>query len=118
MRRRFRSHTVLLGSILALGAVPLAAQAQYVMVNDPPPRYAWSGRVGTDFRNEFDAKSDAGDAFDAWRTGIEGDFGGPINQSMLAGLSGRYAHSSFDFDVDAPPAATYGGARLPRDPFA
>ena len=102
---------------LALAALPGVASAQYSMVTDPPSRWAWGGHVAADFRMEFETESDTGDEFDAWRSGIEGDVGGPINQSILVGMAARYAYSSFDFNLNSIPPTAYGGTRLPRDPW-
>lgn len=101
--------------LIALDATPV--RAQFAMVGDPPTRFEWRGRVAADFRTEFGTKSDVGDEFDAWRAGIEGDFGGPINESILVGMGVRYAYSSYDFDLDAGSPAAYGTQRLPRDPW-
>jgi hypothetical protein len=87
------------------------------MIGDPPPRFEWQGRVGADYRAEFKTRSSSGDAFDAWRAGIEGDVGGPINQSILVGMGMRYAHSSYDFNLDGPSPDRFGGPRLPRAPW-
>ncbi len=105
-----------LGLALVAG-LPGLARAQYSMITDPPSRWAWSGHVATDFRMEFETKSDAGDEFDAWRSGIEGDVGGPINQSVLVGFAARYAFSSFDFNLDNGAPIVFGGTRLPREPW-
>ena len=74
------SHRFLASARAALGAALVAvtfasadvAHAQYSMVGDRKPRYEWGGSVATDFRAEFDTKSTAGDAFESWRTGIQG----------------------------------------------
>ena len=105
-----------LGSTLSLG-LAAAASAQVSMLADPPGRFEWRGRVAADYRSEFETKSDGGDRFDVWRAGVQGDFGGPINESILVGFAARYAHSSFDFDLDNGVPATFGGNRLPRDPW-
>jgi len=103
--------------LLGIAGLPGLARAQYSMVTDPPSRWAWSGHVASDFRMEFETKSDAGDEFDAWRSGIEGGVGGPINQSVLVGFAARYAHSSFDFNLDNGAPLVYGGTQLPREPW-
>lgn len=105
-----------LGLVLS-GALPEVARAQVSMITDPPSRWSWGGYVASDFRMEFETKSDTGDEFDAWRSGIEGGVGGPINQSVLVGFAARYAHSSFDFNLDNGSPLVYGGPRLPRDPW-
>jgi len=93
------------------------ASAQYSMVDRSPSRFEWSGRVETDFRNEFAAKSDGGDEFDSWRVGVATEFGGPINESILVGFGTRYRHSSYDFNLGNPTRTSYGGTALPRDPW-
>ena len=102
---------------LSLLALPEHARAQYSMVTELPSRWSWGARVASDFRMEFETKSDAGDELDAWRSGIEGDVSGPINQSILIGLGARYAHSSFDFNLDDENPTDFGGTRLPREPW-
>jgi hypothetical protein len=99
------------------GLVAPGAQAQFSMIGDPLPRFEWRGRMAADYRYEFETKSDGGDEFDAWRAGIEGDFGGPINQSILVGMGLRYAHSSYDFNLDNGSPPDFGGTRLPREPW-
>jgi opacity protein-like surface antigen len=93
-----------------------AANAQFAMISDPPPRFEWQGRIGADYRAEFQTRSNGGDEFDAWRTGIEGDFGGPINQSILVGMGMRYAYTGYDFNLVRNAPLDFGGNRLPRDP--
>lgn len=113
------------GTILAAGAVLAAgaflatgaAHAQFAMIDDEPPRFEWRGQVSADYRAEFETKSDGGDEFDAWRTGVSGEFGGPINESILVGFGARYSHSGYDFNLDNGIPATYGTQRLPRDPW-
>lgn len=87
------------------------------MLGVTPTPFEWRGRVSADYRAEFETKSDGGDAWDAWRAGLGGEFGGPINESILVGMGLRYAHSSFDFELDNGVPATYGGTRLPREPW-
>lgn len=104
---------------LALGSVLAAAPvfAQLSMLEETPPSFEWRGRVGADYRNEFSARSSAGDEFDAWRASVTGEFGGPINQSILVGFRGGYRHASYDFDLDGPTAPGAWGTALPRDPW-
>jgi len=104
-------------SLLGAGLAATPARAQFAMISDPPARFEWRGRVAADYRAEFDTKSDVGDAFDVSSGGIEADFGGPINESILLGMGVGYGYSSFDFDLDAGSPATYGTQRLPRDPW-
>ena len=88
-----------LGCGLALGGGG-PAQAQVSIVREDTPRLEWRGHVASDFRSEFETKSDAGDEFHTWRTGVEGEFGGPINESVLVGFATRYAYTGFDFNLD------------------
>jgi hypothetical protein len=99
--------------------LPTFASAQYSMLDDHPPRFEWRGQIETDFRNEFKAETDGGDQFESWRVGIGGDFGGPINQSMLVGVSAAYRFASYEFHLDNGPSApaVYAGNELPRDPW-
>lgn len=93
------------------------ASAQFSALSDPPPRFEWRGRVAADYRAEFETKSDAGDEFDAWRSGIYGTFGGPINESILVSFSARYAYASYDFNLDNGAPAGFGGIQLSREPW-
>jgi len=102
--------------ILTLGFAA-DASAQYSMISDPPERYEWRAHAAYDFQTQFETQSDAGDEFDAWRSAIDGGVGGPINQSMLLSFDFRYAHSSFDFNLDNGTPPAYGGTQLPRDPW-
>lgn len=119
VRKRSRSRSV----GLALGAFGFAsicattAAAQFSMIRDEPARFEWRGHVEADYRAEFETKSDGGDEWDAWRVGVAGDFGGPINESVLVSFGARYAHSSFDINLDNGPPAGFGGTRLPREPW-
>ncbi|MEM9176132.1 MAG: hypothetical protein AAGC67_12965 [Myxococcota bacterium] len=106
-----------LALVALLLGLPGGAFAQYSMVTDPPSRWSWGAHVASDFRMEFETKSDAGDEFDAWRSSIEGDVSGPINSSILVGFTARYAHSSFDFNLDNGSPLDFGGTRLPREPW-
>jgi hypothetical protein len=110
----------LIRGIFAAALVLLAsgvASAQFSTIGDSPPRFEWRGRVSADYRSEFETKSDAGDEFHAWRTGIAGEFGGPINESILVSFGTRYAHSSYDFNLDFGSPPVYGTTSLPRDPW-
>lgn len=115
---RFRAALWLIVLAVA-GSVGLAgvASAQFSALSDPPTRFEWRGRVAADYRAEFESKSDAGDEFDAWRSGVYASFGGPINESILVSFSGRYAHSSYDFNLDNGAPAEFGGTQLPREPW-
>jgi len=100
-----------------LNAWAVPAQAQYSMVGDIPSRFEWSGRVDADFRNEFEAKTDGGDEFDARRIGLAAEVGGPINESILLGFRTGYRHSSYDFNLNSVPPPDFSGDALPRDPW-
>lgn len=95
------------------------AQAQYSMMSNRAPRFEWRGAIESNFRNEFDTKTDGGDEFRSWRVGAAGDFGGPINESILVGVRGRYQYASYDWNLQHgsgdPP--NYGSNELPRDPW-
>ena len=93
------------------------AHAQVSIVREHAPRFEWRGHVAADFRSEFETKSDAGDEFHTWRTGVEGEFGGPINESVLVGFGTRYAYTDFDFNLDGGSPSTFGGTQLPKDPW-
>lgn len=119
-RRRVRPAILACAAFAGLAATLLAvgaAHAQFSMQNDVPSRFEWRGHIETEYRNEFATKSDGGDEFDAWRAGIAGEFGGPINESILIGFGGRYRYSSYDFNLDTPSPASFGGIALPRDPW-
>lgn len=116
-RRVGLAQTSLLITGILLGSH--AAHAQYASMDVDAPRYEWRGRIETSFRNEFDTKTDGGDEFRSWRVGAAGDFGGPINESILVGLRAGYQYSSYDFNLQHgsgdPPS--YGTNQLPRDPW-
>ena len=120
-RRRSANFSAIptLGILVALlvGMTSSIASAQFSVMGDTPPRFEWRGRVSADYRSEFETKSDSGDEFHAWRTGITGEFGGPINESILVNFGTRYSHSKYDFNLDFGSPATYGTTRLPRDPW-
>ncbi|HPG24178.1 MAG: hypothetical protein H6748_00545 [Spirochaetaceae bacterium] len=107
---------------LAAGVAALApglARAQVSIADDPAPRFAWRGHVANDFLYETETETDGGDSFEAWHLGLSGDFGGPINESILVGVSGGYRYADYDWKLDnalgTPPG--YGGAELPKDPW-
>lgn len=106
---------------LAVGSTgtPRAASAQVVIAPDTAPRFEWSGQLASDFRNDFETDLDGGDEFEAWQLGVAGDFGGPINESILVGMRAGYHYAKYDFRLDngtgIPP--TYGGRELPKDPW-
>lgn len=119
-RSRWKRGAIVFSFAFSFAATTLApgvGLAQFSMIGDGGPRYEWRGRVGADYRSEFETKSDGGDEFDAWRTGISGEFGGPINESILVGFGARYAYSSFDFNLDNGQPSAFGGTRLPREPW-
>lgn len=93
------------------------AAAQYSAQTDFPPRFEWRGRANLDYRSEFEAETDRGDEIRLWRLGAGGDFGGPINESILVNLAARYAHSTVGFNIDAGGPITFGSTALPRDPW-
>jgi hypothetical protein len=111
------SLAVAIAGLGALAAPPAAAQV--ALVDDLPPRFEWSGWIGADFRTEFKTKTDGGDSFETWGVGVAGDFGGPINESILLGLRAGYRYTAYDFRLDNPPGvpSVYGGSELPRDPW-
>lgn len=99
--------------------LPTSAWAQFSMIDDLSPQFEWRGRLELDYRNQFKAKTDSGDSFEAWRVGLAGEFGGPINESILLGIRGGYQHTNYNFRLDdkANPPPDYGSNRLPRDPW-
>ena len=115
--RRHPSACGLIGFLALL--LPSIAFAQFSMIEDLEPRYEWRGRLGTDFLYEFETDTDGGDEFDSWRLGVGGDFGGPINESILMGFHGRYQYAHYDFSLDngAFPSANYGTNELPKEPW-
>lgn len=117
MRRRaaLTALPVVAAALALTGAT--GAAAQFSMVRNELPRFEWRGHAAADYRAEFETKSDGGDEWDAWRAGVSGEFGGPINESILLGFGARYAYSSFDFNLDNGVPATFGGTRLPREPW-
>jgi hypothetical protein len=115
MQNRF---SACLGAILGL-LIPASASAQFSMVGDPSLRFEWRGKVATDFQTEFKTKTDGGDSFESWRLGVAGDFGGPINESILVRIRAGYRHASYNFRQDNEPNGRldYGSSELPRDPW-
>jgi hypothetical protein len=99
--------------------LPATAWAQFSMISDRSPRFEWRGQLETDFQTEFKTKTDGGDRFESWRLGIAGDFGGPINESILIGIRAGYRYTSYDFHLDNAPGvpSVYGSNELPRDPW-
>jgi len=99
--------------------IPASASAQFSMIGDSPPRYEWRGQVEADFRTEFKTETDAGDSFESWGVGLAGDFGGPINESILVGVGVGYRYASYNFrqnnGSNSPP--DYGTSELPKDPW-
>jgi hypothetical protein len=95
------------------------ASAQYSMQDDSSPSFEWSGTLDTDFQKEFKTETDGGDRFESWRLGIAGEFGGPINESILIGFGAGYHHSSYEFHLDNAPGvpSIYGSSELPKSPW-
>lgn len=111
---RYALHGAMLGLIL-----PASAWAQFSMLEDPSPLYEWRGRVESDFRTEFKTKTDGGDEFETWRVGLAGEFGGPVNESILVGVHTGYRYTHYEFHRNNPPniPSVYGSSELPRDPW-
>jgi len=107
---------LLLCWIFGLAIWPGIGSAQMSMLEDLAPRFEWRGRLQPDFRNDFETETDGGDEFDAWRVGLSGDVGGPINESILVGFHARYQHSKYEFNLDGP-GPGYGTNELPKDPW-
>jgi hypothetical protein len=107
----------LLATLVVLAAG--SARAQYSMMSNGAPRFEWRGSISADYRNEFDTKTDGGDEFRSWRVGMGGDFGGPINESILLGVRAGYHYASYNFNLQHgsgdPPR--YGSNELPHDPW-
>ncbi len=104
---------------LATGLLPTTARAQFSMRDDPATRFEFGGHVEAIFLSQFETKTNGGDKFDSWTIGIAGDFGGPINESILIGIDAAYRYSSYDFKLDGPPGVPpiYGSSELPYDPW-
>jgi hypothetical protein len=102
--------------VFGLAMLPGVGSAQLSMIEDLSHRFEWSGQLQPDFRSEFETDTDGGDEFEAWRVGLSGDVGGPINESILVGFHARYQHSKYDFHLDGP-APGYGSNELPKDPW-
>jgi hypothetical protein len=96
-----------------------ASFAQYSMVEERLPQFEWGGRIGANFQNEFETDTDGGDEFESWRIGVGGDWGGPINESVLVGFQGHYQHAEYDFRLDngTAPSASYTTNELPKEPW-
>jgi opacity protein-like surface antigen len=108
---------VLAFSLAALAVQP--AYAQFSMQRDPTTPFKWRGHVEGGFSSTFKTDTRGGDSFDSWTSSIHGDFGGPINQSILMGIEAGYQYSHYDFQLDGArvrPAA-YGSRVLPRNPW-
>ena len=99
--------------------LPLSAAAQFSMLNDEPPRFEWSGKLETEFRNDFKTDTDGGDRFDSWQVGVGGEFGGPINESILVGINAGYRYANYDFHLQHASGvpSVYGSSELPYDPW-
>jgi hypothetical protein len=99
--------------------LPASASAQFSMLDDEAPRFEWSGKLETDFRNDFETDTDGGDSFESWRVGVAGDFGGPINESILVGIRAGYQYANYDFNLErtAGAATVFGSSELPHDPW-
>ena len=110
----------LIGLCMLLGLwLPGSASAQFSMVDDSSPRFEWSGKLSSDFRSEFKTKTKGGDRFESWRLGIAGEFGGPINESILIGFAAGYRYANYEFHLDNAPGvpSVYGSSELPRAPW-
>ncbi len=96
-----------------------SAWAQFSMIDDRSPLFEWRGHLETDFRTEFKTKTDGGDRFESWRVGIAGDFGGPINESILIGVRAGYRYTNYEFHLDNAPGvpSVFGSSELPYDPW-
>lgn len=98
--------------------IPASVSAQYSTVDDGEPRFEWLGEVKTDFRNEFDTKTDGGDKFESWQLGASANYGGPIDDSILIGMQAGYRFAHYDWNLDnGPGPASFGSNELPYDPF-
>ena len=113
------SKRIPLAGILILVVLPSLALAQVSLLEDLAPRYEWSGRVATDFLNQFEADTDGNDEVEYWRLGLSADAGGPINESILVGFHTRYQRTDFDFKLGNGPSSppVYGTSKLPKDPW-
>ena len=116
-----RQRRIALAQILAfsLGLAPSLAFAQFSALDDPTARFEWRGQVRSKFQAEFKTRTAGGDSFESWTTTIAGDFGGPINESILVGIDAAYQYSNYEFRLDGAPGvpSVYGSAELPRDPW-
>jgi hypothetical protein len=118
MQNRFSSWCFAAGlaGLLTL-LLPISAGAQFSMIDDLSPQFEWRGRLEMDYRNQFKTNTDGGDSFEVWQVGLAGEFGGPINESILLGIRGGYQHTDYDFRLDKNSPPDYGSNRLPRDPW-
>ncbi len=114
-----RCHVAGAAGALLILLIPIVATAQYSTIDDPPPRFEWRGQVEALFRTEFKTRTDGGDSFESWTSGASGQFGGPINESILVGLEAGYQYAHYNFRLDNAPGvpSVYGGSELPRDPW-
>lgn len=109
--------------VWAMGGIALllapSATAQFSMQSDPDPAFEWRGHIRSNFRTEFETETEGGDSFESWTSTLAGDFGGPINESILIGIEGDYQYSNYDFNLDGPSGmpSVYGSDKLPREPW-
>ena len=89
------------------------------MQSDSDTPFEWRGHINARFLTEFETETDGGDSFESWTSILAGDFGGPINESILIGIEGAYQYSSYDFNLDGATGvpSVYGSDKLPRDPW-
>lgn len=114
--------TVLLVSMatgLVLSWAPTAARAQFSMQHQSDTPFEWRGHIEGRFQTEFETDTNGGDSFESWTTAIAGDYGGPINESILIGIEGGYRYADYDFNLDGPTGvpSVYGSNKLPRKPW-
>jgi hypothetical protein len=114
-------HTVALFALgFSLSALAIQpAHAQFSMQRDPTTPFEWRGHVEGGFASTLKTDTRGGDSFESWTSSIRGDFGGPINPSILVGLEASYQYSHYDFQLGGArvrPTA-YGSRVLPRNPW-
>lgn len=112
--------TLTLACVLgALTGAPTEGFAQFALVDDLTPRFEWRGGLHAEVLGEFETDTDGGDEFDAWRVAVGGDYGGPVNESILVGFHAAYQHAEYDFHLDngAFPSAAFGLNELPKEPW-
>jgi hypothetical protein len=116
---RLHASRLVWGLLAGIALLPQTAFAQVSSLRDAPPRFEWRGGIRSEFINEFDTDTDGGDEFKAWHLGVGGDFGGPINESILLGMDLGYRYASYDFRLDNAPGQPpgYGSNELPWDPW-